>query len=293
MPAIDAWEAALVLVKALTYGATLAGAGGVLFASYSHDLLSPVDLDILRRWLRTLAVAAAAASGLSILVKAASLSGDIGGMFDFSLTRMVWNAGEARATVLRLIGLALMSAGSLDVPRLRTAQLAGVILAATSFAWVGHTHAVAGVPLPEFALVVHLLGVAFWVGALVPLLIVARGTDTQRVAAVASRFGAAAVFVVGLLAAAGACLLCALLASVAELWTTPYGRSAILKLALVAILLSLAALNRYWLTPRLRANRANAILALRYSIRMELGVAAAILIATAAMTTLSGPAALP
>jgi copper resistance protein D len=292
MPTIDPWGAALVLVKALTYAATLAGAGGVLFSSYAHDLMFTSETDILRRWLRASAAAAAVASGCRILLTTGSMSGEIAGMFDLSLTRMVWNAGEGRAMVLRLIGLALMCAGSVNGPRLRTAQLAGVILAATSFAWVGHTHAAARAPVPVIALTIHLLGVAFWIGALVPLLIVARTADTRRVAAIASRFGAAALFAVAALVTAGGSLLWFFLASVADLWTTPYGRSATIKLALVTCLLSLAALNRLRLTPRLRANQAGAVRALRFSIRCEILVAAGILIATAAMTTLTGPAQL-
>jgi putative copper export protein len=289
MQTIDAWQAALVLVKALVYLATLAGAGGVLFASYSHDLLSRADVGVLRRWLWALAVIAAAASGLNILLRTAALGGEIGGMFDASLARMVWNAGEARATVLRLVGLALMSAGPVDTPRLRTSQLAGVILASTSFAWIGHTHAAAETSLPIAALAIHLLCVAFWVGALVPLLWMARGSDALRMAAAASRFSAGASFVVGLLVVAGSYLLWSLLERVTDSWTTAYGRDAMVKLGMVVCLLSLAALNRWRLTPRLRANQANALRVLRWSIRVEIVIAVCIFMATAVMTTLTGP----
>jgi putative copper export protein len=223
-------------------------------------------------------------------LKAAALRGEIGGMFDAGLTRMVWSVGESHATVLRLVGLALMSTRPVDTPRLRTPKLAGVILAATSFAWVGHTHAATNPPLPVALLAIHLLAVSFWVGALVPLLVVARGGDAPRMAAAAARFSGAALLVVAVLVAAGGVLLWSLLAQVADLWSTAYGRSVLIKLGMVAGLLLLAALNRWLLTPRLLTDSAPAMRLLRWSIHLEIWIACAIFIATAAMTTLSGPA---
>jgi putative copper export protein len=140
--------------------------------------------------------------------------------------------------------------------------------------------------------VVHLLGVAFWLGALIPLLMVARDADLSRIAATARRFGTAALFVVGALLAAGGGLLCLLLSGVSELWTDPYGRLALTKVLLVSCLLALAALNHLRLTPRLFAYDTGALRALKRSILAELAVAGCVLVVTAAMTTLAGPPAL-
>ena len=66
-------------------------------------------------------------------------------------------------------------------------------------------------------------------------------------------------------------------------------KSSILLLLSVSALLCAAAVNRLWLTPRLRAGDAAAAAALRRSIRFEMLVGGLILLVTAAFTSLSGP----
>jgi len=63
---------------------------------------------------------------------------------------------------------------------------------------------------------IHLLGVSFWLGALAPLLLIARHGDARRAAAAAERFRRAGARVVGALALAGLCLLCVLLGSASD-----------------------------------------------------------------------------
>jgi putative copper resistance protein D len=210
-------------------------------------------------------------------------------MFDLGLDKMILQTGEGWATAIRLFGLMLMLPAMSSHGRASVAAVVGSVAAATSFAWVGHVHARSAPQLPTLAIAVHLLGVAFWLGALAPLLMITQEADVSRVAAVASRFGAAALVVVGVLLAAGVCLLCMLLRDVVELWSSGYGRFILVKIGFVACLLTLAALNHLRLTPRLRAHDARAARAFRTSIRFEILVAAAVLIVTAAMTTLTGP----
>jgi putative copper resistance protein D len=288
------WDAAAVIAKAATYGATLGASGGVFFLVYSRTLLDSACAARIRRLIRVLALIAALAGGAMILVTAASMSGEAGGLADAGLVRMILQAGEGRAGLARLTGLVLIG-GSLCARRSpAAAALLGSVAAATSFAWIGHVHSLAirGAWLPELAIAVHLLGVAFWLGALIPLLMVAGGADMSRSAATVARFGSAALIVVGVLLAAGACLLCLLLRDVSELWDGDYGRLVLTKLLLVSFLLALAALNHLRLTPRLFAHDVGALRALKGSIMAELAVAGCVLLVTAAMTTLAGPSAL-
>jgi len=295
MMTLGIWDAAVVTAKAATYAATLAASGGAFFLIYSHALLDGTCAGRIRRLIRVLVFIAAFAGGAMILAAAASMSGDAGGLADPGLARMILQAGEGRASLVRLIGLILIG-GSLSGRRSPAAMtLLGSVAAATSFAWVGHVHALSalrGVWLPALVIVVHLLGVAFWLGALIPLLMVARHADMSRIAATSRRFGTAALFVVGGLLAAGGGLLCLLLSDVGELWTDDYGRLALTKVLLVSCLLALAALNHLRLTPRLFAYDTGALRALKRSILAELAMAGCVLVVTAAMTSLAGPPAL-
>jgi putative copper resistance protein D len=289
MTAIGPWDAAVVIAKALTYAATLGAAGGVAFLVYGDGVIPPDCKLCIRRVQSALLVVALLASVAKILVLSASMAGDASGLLDSALTRMILQTGEGPAVLARLCGLTLLGAAIIAHRPPTTAALLGASLAATSFAWVGHVHALGRPWLWTAVLAVHLAGVGFWLGALMPLWLIARRADSALTAVAAARFGAAAVMIVGILVAAGVSLLCVLLQNPAELRSTGYGRLALSKIASVALLLALAALNRLRLTPRMRARDASAAQAFGRSVLVEIVLALIILSITAAMTTLTGP----
>jgi putative copper resistance protein D len=291
---IGPWDVLAILIKAVTYGATLGAAGGAFFLGYSHELIDAANFRRIRRLVWMLALMGVLASCLKILVTAGSMSGELAGMLDPAFNKMILQTNEGRALAVRLVALSVMLAGLLVAPHRRPhVALAGALAAATSFAWVGHAHAATAATPATWTLAVHLAGAAFWLGALPPLLLIARSAEISQVALVAARFGAAALIVVGVLLAAGICLLCFLLQRVSELWTGSYGRLIVAKLALVACLLAVAALNRLRLTPRLQSRDPRALRALKKSLSVEILIASIILILTAAMTTLTGPGITP
>jgi putative copper resistance protein D len=285
---IGPWDLLAVTVKTVLYAATLGAAGGVLFLSYCDRSIDDADRRRIGRLTAILIAVSLTASLARVLVTAASMSGDASGMLDAELLGLAWHSGEGRAVMVRAAGLVLALPWVLGGRRCSPIALVGAAAAATSFAWVGHTHAIASV-WPRVLIAVHLLGAAFWLGALGPLLMLASRGEPRRVAVAAARFGAAAVPVVGALVLAGLALLAILLGDSRQLWNSAYGRTACTKLALVACLLALAAFNKLRLTPRVAAGDAAATRSLRRSVAAELGAATLVLMATAALTTLTGP----
>jgi putative copper export protein len=225
------------------------------------------------------------------LILAGSMDESVSGMFEGSMIGMVLRGGEARAAGIRIVALALVGVGAWRSRcTLSSAMaLAGAVAAATSFAWIGHAWAARNGGLSVALLSVHLVGVAFWVGALTPLLLVGRRGDLETLAGTARRFGAIAVYVVVSLLFAGGLLLCTLLTHITELWTTDYGRLVCMKLLAVAALLSAAAWNKLRLTTRLQGHDLCAFVGLLRSVKVEMLLAALILGITATMTTLVGP----
>jgi putative copper resistance protein D len=288
---LSPWDAAAVALKTVTYAATFGAAGAVFFLRYNAAFIADAPRLTVRRMVRSLAVLAVAAGAAHIMVTAASMSGGAAGMRDSSLIRMVLQAGAGRANAIRAIGILLAAIG-VRPQRPASWALLGAAMAATSFAWTGHAHSLDPNVYPVLLLGLHLLAAAFWLGALAPLGLVARDGDLAKIGAAAARFGAAAVFVVIGMIAAGATLLWLLLGGFADLPGSTYGRFAALKLVLVAGLLGLAAFNKLRLTPRLLDGDAGAVRSLRTSIRCELLFGALILTVTAALTTLAGPPAL-
>jgi putative copper resistance protein D len=284
------WDAAVVAATAAGYAATLGAAGGVFFLKINHALIAPPVCRTIRRLVGTLSVIAVLAGGMRISALAGSMSGELAGMFDASLARMILQSGEGRTAFMRVAGLLLVTPAVLKGgSRPAAPAVIGALIAATSFAWGGHAHAAAP-SVPAILLVsVHLLAAAFWIGALAPLLLISSHGDLPQVALTAARFGAAAVFVVGALVAAGLGLLWILLGSLSGLWASTYGRCVSIKLGLVALLLCFAAFNKLRLTPRLLAEDERAAKSLRRSIGFEMLLVGLILVVTATFTTLSGP----
>jgi putative copper export protein len=288
---LDSWDGVLIAVKALTYAGTLCAAGAVFFLWYCGSLVTAADRSRIRRAVWGLSIVSIGGGAAQVMVSAGSMSDAASGMWDGSLLGMIWQAGAGRANAIRDLGLVLAALG---IARHRPSwwSLFAAAAAATSFAWSGHARALNLGSLPIVLVGGHLLGIAFWLGALVAFGLVARGREAAAVALPVARFGAAALFVVGGLMAAGLGLLWMLLGDFTELWRSAYGRVVMLKLSFVAGLLCLAAFNKLSLTPRLLAGDARALQALRTSIRLELSLGGLILLATAALTTVTGPPAL-
>jgi len=286
---LSGWDVAALLAKAVTYAATLSAAGCVFFLAYSDGLLRNPERTFIRRMLGIFLVGSAIATAATISMLAASMSGDAMGMFDTAFIGMLLRGGEGRAGGIRLAGLACAIFAMSTHRRLQAAAIIGAILAATSFAWVGHIHALRPNTLPTLVLSLHLLGAAFWLGALTPLLIVARHGSGAPIGLVVARFAATALGVVGTLVVAGAILLWILIADAAEFWGSDYGRMLAMKLVAVALLLGVAALNKLYLTPRLLRGEDGAAGALRRSIKVEMILGGVILLITAAFTSTTGP----
>jgi copper resistance protein D len=282
------WDVGAVAAKVLVYAATLGAAGAVFFLSYAGDLITGAQRASIRRMVAMQLIVGALFTLLRILLLTGAMSDSFAGMFDRDMAGMLLQAGEGTAASLRLVGLVLAACALSLNRRLQIPALAGAVIAASSFAWVGHVRALQPhLPATMFSCL-HLIGVAFWVGALLPLLCSTRESALE-VGALAKRFGTLAVAAVSILVVAGLCMLWMLSYGRPEFWSSSYGTMIAVKLLLVSLLLGAAALNKLWLTPRLMNGEARAVVVLRRSIQFELLTAVLILIVTASFTSLTGP----
>lgn len=182
--------------------------------------------------------------------------------------------------------------------RLERLALLLVLLATFVFAWsfaiLGHTNLLSmDVRLMQG---VHLIAVSVWVGALYPLYRLCSGnrdSDGAVLALLMRDFGRAGWGFVVILLATGLYLIVALVGSWEAMLSSDYGRLLLLKLILVSGLLVLGSLNKFRLVPALHdtTQQEAATVRLRRSIIAEMVLAAIILLATATLTTLTGPAA--
>ena len=120
----------------------------------------------------------------------------------------------------------------------------------------GHASTASPQWLTRPAVFLHAVSVAYWVGALMPLLAMLH-RQPANLFAVLQRFSRGAVPVVGILVLTGLALAIVQLESFRALIDTRYGWILSIKVTLVILLLGLAALNRFRLTPALTSGPNN------------------------------------
>jgi copper transport protein len=272
----------------LAYVTSLGAAGSALFLA----LLRPPAL--LDSRVRGLAAWLAFARAGALLLRLGTAGLDLAGLPLRSLaTAQPWAAAAATslapASALAALGLAPIAVAR-RMPRWAFGLAA--LAVAASFALTGHAASAAARLLTAPALALHVLCATFWFGALLPLLWSLRLTSAEA-AAVLQRFSLVAMVTVAALAAAGAGLAWVQLGGMAAgLFDTDYGRRLLIKLALVAGLLGLAALNRSALTPGTARTRPGMVRALRLTLAADLALAAGVLAVTSTFPFSPPPRAL-
>ncbi len=284
-------DAVNLAAKVLSYGSALASVGALAFTDAFSPSLAGRDVAMLKRhFLLLLAVALLASLG-TLFATVALLNGlGLAGGFDIELWSLVAGTATGDAAWVRFAGLALLLVGLFFAPLRLAAAVVGGLVVAASFGFVGHVQDDPHSVVLHALLMLHLLAVAFWIGSLWPLLRLATTPEPRRVAEIMERFGRLAVYFVTCLLAAGVVLAALLLEGFAPLFTTPYGRLLLIKLALVALLLCFAGLNKWRLVPALAAGAPGAGRRLQRSIAMEAGLVVLILGITGLLTSAFSPA---
>ncbi|WP_196279377.1 copper resistance CopC/CopD family protein [Catellatospora vulcania] len=131
---------------------------------------------------------------------------------------------------------------------------AGAALALGSLALVGHTRTFGPAWLVLAADLLHVATAAVWLGGLTGLVLtLARAAAIPAAAAgrTVAAFSRLAALLLAVLAAAGTVLAWRILGSWAALTGTAYGRSLLVKIGIAAVVVAVAAYNRWRLVPRL------------------------------------------
>ena len=239
--------------------------GLLLFALYALTGDERERLLRLRGVTLALAVLGVLLSGYGFLLSAAAMLGvgiegvdRASAMMLFTETSVGW-ALLARIAVLALLGIAVLTPALRRMAGLALLTLLAAIAVAT-LAWSGHGAATEGAAgLVHLASdIIHMLAAGAWIGALVAfILIISRGVRTPESLNAGHRalagFATAGTIIVGLIIVTGLVNSYVLVGpqNALRLAESDYGRLLLMKLVLVAIMLGLAAGNRFRLTPAL------------------------------------------
>lgn len=277
--------------------------GGALFPFYG--MASRAGGPRIPSWLALLLRLAAWLTFLSalswLLFTAANMSGNVSGMTDPGVLSLVLlDTGFGRVWAVRLVlaaGLAVLMLGGGEIGRRRHyVVLAGALLLLTSIALTGHAGSDTGrfSFLHRAADAIHLIAAGVWIGALIVFsrMVLAAlhcGSATSFHYALAQFSGTGTAAVVALVATG--LINPGFLASL----STPYGRLLLAKLGMFGCMLMLAAVNRFWLTPRLAlalhsgTGLGAATGLLRASMLIETALALLVLLSVAWLGTLAPP----
>jgi copper resistance protein D len=261
----------LVVIRALHFAVTAMTTGILIFRAVVADAAfcpatpagTIVRVQILR--LAWICLALSAVTGLIwLLLEAASMSGlSLAESTTPQVLLTVVNQTQfGQVFEIRFV-LAVILAGCLGFDRFALAR--GLALAISlgliaAIAWTGHAGSTAGdlgmLHLAADAL--HLLAAAIWIGGLASLVLLLSASRRDRSSAGASfarqaakRFSAMGIAAVVVVLATGIVNTWILTGSLQALIVTGYGQLLMLKMALFAVMLAFAAVNRFWLTPRL------------------------------------------
>ena len=281
-----------VAVRSLSFVLLFQAAGAALFAAVFAAQLTATRAAI-RRLAGRVAVAGLVVITAHLALEATRMSGDFSGLQDLALQRAAWTTSNAAAHAVQALGLLLVAAsmagrGDAGMRGGGLSGVVGAVIAVGGFLLTGHTstHAARIALAPLLAL--HLLVVAFWSGALLPLRLVVRREPLQAATAVLREFSALATWLVPLIAVAGLAMALLLAAGVPSLHE-PYGELLLVKLGGFAVLMVLAACNKWRWTPALATGAAAPRAALRRSMIAEFVLIAGVLAVTAVMTTFYSP----
>jgi len=149
-------------------------------------------------------------------------------------------------------------------------------LGALSLALSGHASAAAPEWLTRSAVFLHIAALLFWIGALLPLLLLLRQASGKAGQALA-RFSRFVPFAIAPLVASGLVLALIQMGWPGSQWLTPYGAILATKLVLLVLLFALALWNRQALTAPALAGEAKASRQFRRSILLEIALVLVIL----------------
>ncbi len=211
-------------------------------------------------------LAALATAILLLAFTAANMAGALSGMVDLpTLQTILIDTDFGRVWLFRLVAAALLVGWF--AARRRTQGLRGsdwvvLLLAAavlTTLALTGHAQIRTGIAglVHRISDAGHLAAAAVWLGALPPFLFLLStspsGPEALRAGRLLQRFHLVGLLAVAALIATGLVNSWFLVGDVRALLTTAYGRLLLVKLALFAAMVGLAADNRLRLVPRLQA----------------------------------------
>lgn len=282
---MDVWNFANPLLRVLLYLASCGAVGTAFFIIHFKKYQNSQGLGY---YCQSLMRKSAVMGVLVSLALFFSIAGNIGGnlisAFDALLLQLALETKSGVAVLMGLMGFFLISLTAKTESLMNLLiVLAGSAFIIISFLMVGHS--LQGGLVTQSLLLMHLVGVVFWLGSFLPFRWLCIYGEASSLYSIAHRFGVLAMGYVCFLVLAGLIFAYTLLGDVSQLVVTNYGNVFLAKLFAVSLLLSLGALNKLRLVPVLLSHPLQGVKQFRFSVQLEMAIAFLILLLSAFLTT--------
>jgi putative copper resistance protein D len=281
-------DALSVVLRALSFVLLFQAAGVAIFAALFGGRLERSRTAV-RRLGQVAALAGVVLVAGHYALEPARMAGEMSGMWDPALQGMMWHSPSRAALICRVAGLLLIAVGLQGGSgRWTIVAVGGAILATGAFTLTGHTSVNTHRGALATLLILHLLVVAFWFGALWPLYVASLRETPARASDIIERFTAVATWLVPVILVAGIIMAVLLLPNLSSLSQT-YGELLIAKVVGFALLMGLATVNKWRLGPALAQGTVQSGQWFRRSVAAEYVLIVAVLTITAVMTSFFSP----
>lgn len=281
---MDIWSITNPFLKALLYLSLLGTVGTLLFSLHFNKYQSLAGV----RYCQSLIKKSASLGIIVSLGTFFSVAGNMGGDFvsaiDMIMLRLAFESKLGLASLIALLGFVILRVTNKSTSQLGLViSLIGLILVLLSFVISGHSTKDGFVT--QTLLLIHLVGISYWLGSLLPLSWMCISDDDENLHIITHRFGVLAIGYIMALMISGFIFAYHLIGSFYALINTSYGNVLLAKLVAVFLILSLGALNKFKLVPLLIKNPTVGAKRLRSSVNFEILLALIILGFSSLLTT--------
>ena len=281
---MEIWIVLNPIIKFLLYIAVFGSVGTLVFIFHFYRLLTPLQLDYCSSTSQKFTKVGVLVSFISILSIPGNMSGDLIGIIDINMVNLSIDTLALKASLLLFIGFILIYFLPTNFKKIFfIGNTLAIFIILFSFIVIGHS--TKGGVLTQSLVTIHLIGLSYWIGSLLPLKKMCNIADFKELKTITHSFGNYAVFYILALLIAGSIFSFILISDISNLFNTIYGNVLMIKILFAMLLISLGALNKLFLVPRLDINNATTIIKLKRSINVEMIIVLIIFFLTSLLTT--------
>ena len=281
---MEIWILLNPIIRFLLYIAVFGSVGTLVFIFHFYRLLTPLQLDYCSSTSQKFTKVGVLVSFISILSIPGNMSGDLIGIIDINMVNLSIDTLALKASLLLFIGFILIYFLPINFKKVFfIGNTLAISIILFSFIVIGHS--TKGGILTQSLVTIHLIGLSYWIGSLLPLKKMCNIADFKELKTITHSFGNYAVFYILALLIAGSIFSFILIGDISNLFNTIYGNVLMIKILFAMLLISLGALNKLFLVPRLDINNATTIIKLKRSINVEMIIVLIIFFLTSLLTT--------